>query len=158
MPSASVFREPLAAASSLSRHGGTETILLRKNVGGASAPQSAPQTAAVSDTTVTAEQDAAPSGSATPVPESPRKLDWATFVASPNLWPKMVVLTTPVSFPVVLLNGRVAGLARMPAGTPVKFDGVVGNKLKIEYQGGVQTVSVSATDLEQRLLVSSVAK
>jgi hypothetical protein len=116
------------------------------------------QTAAVADTTATPEQDAAPSNSSTPVQERPRKLDWPTFVASPSLWPKVVVLTTPVSFPVVLLDGRVAGLARMPAGTPVKFDGVVGNKLKIEYQGGVQTVSPNATDLEQRLLASGVTK
>jgi hypothetical protein len=69
----------------------------------------------------------------------------------------MVLLTTRVSFPVVL-NGRVAGSVTMPGGTPVKFAGVMGSKVRIEYQGGVQTVSPKATDLEQRLLASGVTK
>jgi hypothetical protein len=69
----------------------------------------------------------------------------------------MVVLTTRVSFPVVL-NGRVAGSVTMPGGTPVKFAGVLGSKVRIEYQGGVQTVSPKATDLEQRLLASGVTR
>jgi hypothetical protein len=119
--------------------------------------ESALPAAASTETTPIQEQDAAPSNVATPVPESPKRVDWGAFVTSPNLWPKVVVLTTRVSFPVVL-NGRVAGSITMPGGTPVNFDGVLGSKIRIEYQGGVQTVSPKVTDLEERLLASGVTK
>jgi hypothetical protein len=117
--------------------------------------ESAGQTGAPAEITAIPEQGAPQL--ATPVPDNPRKMDWAAFVASPNLWPKMVVLTTRVSFPVVL-SGRVAGSVTMPGGTPVKLDGILGDKVRIEYQGGVQTVSAKATDLEQRLLGSGITK
>lgn len=111
---------------------------------------SAPSAAAMGTETTTATVASPVLAPQPPAPAQPTPIDWETFRQTPALWPRMVSLTRPVDFPAVL-NGEVVGSVKVPSGTSVKFNGMHGTELKLEYQGVLQDVPMGATDLEQRV-------
>jgi hypothetical protein len=78
-------------------------------------------------------------------------LDLATVAVSPALWPPKVALLQPFSFP-ILLNGRVAGQARAPAGTLLRLVRINGQEVEIEFQNVRHSIPALSTDLMQRAL------
>jgi len=88
----------------------------------------------------------------TPAPTLP-PLELAAVVRTPALWPPQVILVQAVSFPIVL-NGRVAGEAKVPAGTTLRLLRVVNQSVEVEYQNARQVVPVVSTDLMQRALAA----
>ncbi|MEP6671124.1 MAG: hypothetical protein ABJF10_18330 [Chthoniobacter sp.] len=91
---------------------------------------------------------------ATPTPApTPPPLELAAVVRTPALWPPQVTLVQAVTFPIVL-NGRVAGEAKIPVGTALRLLRVGNQSVEVEYQNARQVVPVASTDLMQRALVT----
>jgi hypothetical protein len=88
----------------------------------------------------------------TPVP-TPPPLDLAAVVRTPALWPRQVNLVQATIFPVAI-NGRVAGEAKVPAGTALRLLRVANQYIEVEYQNARQVIPVVSTDLMQRALVA----
>jgi hypothetical protein len=88
----------------------------------------------------------------TPAPTLP-PLDLASVVRTPALWPPQVKLLQAATFP-VMIGGRVAGEAKVPAGTALRLLRVGAQAVEVEYQSGRQLVPVGSTDLMQRALVT----
>ncbi len=82
------------------------------------------------------------------LPEEP-PLAVETIAATPAWWPKQVGLLRAVAVPVVV-NGKVAGQAQLPAGTVLRLLRVVGGQVEVEHQGGRQLIPADATDLAPR--------
>jgi hypothetical protein len=74
-----------------------------------------------------------------------------TIAATPAWWPKQVSLVRVLAVPVVV-NGKVAGEAQLPAGTMLRLLRVVGAQVEVEYQGGRHFIPAAATDLGPRAL------
>ncbi len=87
---------------------------------------------------------------ATPAPSAPDPMAW--LMGHPQSQPKQVTLLESVAFP-VLFNGRVAGSARLPAGSLLKVIKIDGAALIPAYGEATSPVPVQSTDLLQRTLV-----
>jgi hypothetical protein len=91
---------------------------------------------------------------ATPPPApTPPALDLATVVRTPALWPPQVQLLRATTVPVTI-NGRMAGEAKIPAGTTLRLLRVGAQSVEVEYQNGRQLVPVTSTDLMPRALAA----
>lgn len=66
-------------------------------------------------------------------------------------WPEQVSLLKATSFPVVV-NGRVAGSAVMPAGTVANLINITGVNAKVSYKGGETSVALADTDVARRIM------
>jgi hypothetical protein len=88
-----------------------------------------------------------------PAPKSftgPQGFDLAAFSAHPDSWPANIAIKTETVFPAVL-NNKVVGSVRAPAGSQVHLMKVENGKLGVEYQGGGAWVKLEATDLVERV-------
>jgi hypothetical protein len=91
---------------------------------------------------------------ATPIPvATPPPLDLATVVRTPALWPPQIQLLRATTFPVTI-NGRVAGDAKIPAGTSLRLLRVGLQSVEVDYQNTRQLVPVTSTDLMPRALAA----
>ena len=91
---------------------------------------------------------ATPSPVSTP-PAAESALDLETIANTPALWPKQVSLLRATPIPVVV-NGKLAGQAQLPAGTVLRLLRVAGAQLEVEYQNARQMIAAAATDLVPR--------
>ena len=73
----------------------------------------------------------------------------AWLVGRKDQWPREVALLREAEFPVVL-NGRVTGSAKVPAGTMVELVELSAENVGVVYAGGGARMPVSATDLRKR--------
>jgi hypothetical protein len=90
----------------------------------------------------------APTQAPTPIATPPPDL-LAWILEHKEYWPKEVILLQEEEFPVVF-NGKVAGSAKVPAGTMVKVVGIESGDVAVVYAGGGARVPTAATDLRQR--------
>ena len=96
----------------------------------------------------------APVAAGTPAPvPTPPPLDLATVVCTPARWPPQVKLLQPTTFPLTN-NGRVAGEAKIPAGTALRLLRVGNQSVEVEYQSARQLIPVVSTDLMPRALAT----
>jgi hypothetical protein len=106
-----------------------------------------------------------PSAARQPVRTSPPVLVPATephenglslqaFSANRSLWPKTVTLRRTIEFPAVL-DGRVIGKTKAPAGTEANLVMINGLLLGVEFRGGGAWVPISQTDLAERARITS---
>ena len=84
---------------------------------------------------------------AAPAAETP--LDLETIANTPAWWPKQVSLVRATPIPIVI-NGKLAGQAQLPAGTVVRLLRVAGVQLEVEYQNARQIIAADSTDLVLR--------
>lgn len=89
---------------------------------------------------------------ATPAPRS-EDVDLALLSHSPAEWPKMVMLKQVVEFPAVL-DGKVIGSLKAPAGAQARLVMIRGKQAGLEYQGGGAMVDISETDLIEEVLAA----
>ena len=90
--------------------------------------------------------------SAPPTPSD--VVDLRALAATPAEWPKTVTLKQAgVVFPVIF-NGQVAGEIQSTPGMQVTLVKVTPDQLTVSFQGGMQNVPVSATDLIERVKAS----
>jgi hypothetical protein len=82
-----------------------------------------------------------------PVPDT---VDMAQLSQSRADWPKLVVLKKSVEFPAVL-DGKMVGTVKAPAGTQVKLIMIKDSRVGVEYQGGGAMVDVANTDLIEQV-------
>lgn len=87
-------------------------------------------------------------------PPTPVPLSLATVAQTPALWPAQVALNAPHNFP-VMIDGRPIGEAKVPAGTVLKLNRVVGVQVEVEYQGSFSFVPADSTDLMPRAVAIS---
>ena len=109
-------------------------------ISAAATPEAAPQPAATPLATV---------AEATPQPRSDT-VDLAQLSQSRNEWPKLVSLKKIVEFPAVM-DGKVVGSIKAPAGTQAQLVVIQGNKAGVEYQGGGAMVDIVDTDLIEQV-------
>lgn len=101
-----------------------------------------------------------PAATPTPAPAAavpglpPPPLTMERFAADPSLWPKTVKLRTTIEFPAVF-NGKIVGKVQAPAGTETNLKLVKDTQLGLEYQGGGAWVPASATDLLDKVKITS---
>lgn len=93
----------------------------------------------------------APIVKATPVPTlastpTPTLVTLAEIARDRSLWPRVVHLRKNTTFPVVI-NGRVAGTAEIPARTPVRVVNLSASLIEIEHSGGRVVVPAGQTDV-----------
>jgi len=86
---------------------------------------------------------ATPPPQATPPP--PPAVDLKALARNPALWPRQVALTQPQIFS-ALLNGKVIGSIKVPAGMAVNLLAVQEKALVVQHQNARQAVSRQATD------------
>lgn len=89
-----------------------------------------------------------------PTPESD-PLDW--LLKHRNLWPQEVALLEASDFPVVI-SGKVAGSAKVPAGTLVTLIDVGGETVDVRFRGGLARLPVDSTDLRKRAAALAMTK
>lgn len=89
----------------------------------------------------------------TPAPATPPPLDLATVVRTPGLWPPAVTLVQPTAFP-LMLNGRVVGESKAPAGLTLRSHRVHGQSVEVEYQNARHFIPIASTDLMPRALAT----
>ena len=109
-----------------------------------------------SDPVAPAAPQTSPALVAPPVPQT--ALDPQAIARQPQLWPRQVLLQSPVRFP-VFINGREVGNVQLPRGAAVllrkvRLDGTV----EIERQGSYANVPPQATDLVARVRQSLVTR
>lgn len=75
--------------------------------------------------------------------------DIATIARTPALWPKSISLTQALTIPVVV-NGKVAGQAQVPAQTTVRLVRVAGTQLEVEHLNQRLTIPFTTTDIVAR--------
>src|ERR1700677_4407666 len=81
-------------------------------------------------------------------------VDLAALASTPGDWPKTVTIKQAgIVFPVIL-DGKVAGQIQATPGMQVSLVKVTPNQLTISFQGAMQVVPVSATDLIERVQAS----
>lgn len=85
----------------------------------------------------------------TPAPVSDT-VDIAQLSQSRNEWPKQVVLKKEVEFPAVL-DGKVVGSVKAPAGTQALLIVIQAGKAGVEYQGGGAMVDIADTNLIEQV-------
>jgi hypothetical protein len=95
----------------------------------------------------------------TPPPIQPQKtrdepLTLQGFAANRALWPKTVKLRCAIEFPAVL-NGKIIGKIKAPAGAETRLVIVKDQQLGLEFRGGGAWVAVSDTDLMEKAKISS---
>lgn len=75
--------------------------------------------------------------------------DLETIAKTPAWWPKQVgiIRATPIA---VMINGKLAGQAQLPAGTVLRLLRVAGTQVEVEYQNARQMIAADATDLMLR--------
>ncbi|MGB8356412.1 MAG: hypothetical protein WCD79_21115 [Chthoniobacteraceae bacterium] len=108
--------------------------------------------AAASPSPAVAPQTSAPSAAvavSTPAPVSDT-VDIAQLSQSRNEWPKQVVLKKEVEFPAVL-DGKVVGSVKAPAGTQALLIVIQAGKAGVEYQGGGAMVDIADTNLIEQV-------
>jgi hypothetical protein len=76
------------------------------------------------------------------------------FTANRSLWPKTVVLRRTIEFPAVL-DGKVIGKTKAPAGTEANLVMMNGLLVGVEFRGGGAWVPISQTDLMERARITS---
>ena len=111
----------------------------------------------MADAAASPAQTPPPAPAATPEP-TPAPLQIAEVAGQPQLWPKQVVLTTSVNFPVIL-NGINRGNIQLPAGRAVNLrkvnpDGTV----ELDLQGAMTKVNAQVTDVLARARATAAAK
>lgn len=85
-----------------------------------------------------------------PAPPAPAEpFDLKKLAANRGAWPKKVALTTDKEFPAVV-DGKVVGSLKAPAGTEVDIVTISGGKIGVEYQGGGAWLFVEETDVIAR--------
>jgi hypothetical protein len=95
-----------------------------------------------------------PMGTSTVADTQPNVVDLATLATTPADWPKTVTLKDgSIVFPVII-NGKAAGEIQATPGMQVALVKVTPDQLTIAFQGAVQTVPVSSTDLIERVQAS----
>jgi hypothetical protein len=77
-------------------------------------------------------------------------VDFADFAAHPASWPKTLAIKVDTQFPAVI-NNKMVGSVRAPAGSEVHLVSVENGKLGVEYRGGGAWVKPEATDLSERV-------
>ena len=78
-------------------------------------------------------------------------MDLTTLAATPAEWPKTVTLKEGgVVFPVII-GGKVVGQVQASPGMQVSLVKVTPNQLTVSFQGAVQNIPVSSTDLIERV-------
>ncbi len=91
---------------------------------------------------------AAPFAMPAPAPaEAP--LDFEMIANTPAVWPKQVTLVRVTPIPVVI-NGKLAGQAQLPAGTVLRLLRIAGTQVEVEYQNARQIIPAASTDLVSR--------
>ena len=121
-------------------------------------PETAPQpVSAAVPAEVAAMPEATPQDAekpaATPPPDT---VDVTQLSQSRAEWPKVVSLKRAVGFPAVL-NGKVVGSVKTPAGTQAHLIVIKDDKAGVEYQGGGAMVEISDIDLIERVRASRQA-
>lgn len=86
-------------------------------------------------------------------PPSPPAVDLKALALDPAQWPRQITLLQPHTFP-AMLNGKVIGSMKAPAGMVVMLVTVQENALVVEYQGARHSVTPAATDLISRVLAA----
>jgi rhamnogalacturonan endolyase len=117
------------------------------------APSPTPEAAPTPEPIAKASPTAIPEATAigTPVPSAtPDSVAW--LAGHKDLWPKQVVLLQATQFPVVV-NGRVAGYAKVPAGAMVDVTDFDGQTVAATFADGSKRVPVDETDLRQRSVI-----
>jgi hypothetical protein len=76
--------------------------------------------------------------------------DLSTFSAHPESWPRSIAIKAVTEFPAVV-NGKVVGSVRAPAGSEVHLVKIENGKLGVEYRGGGAWMAPEATDLSERV-------
>jgi len=90
-----------------------------------------------------------------PSPKAPDgPLTLQGFAANRSLWPKTVKLRCAIEFPAVL-NGKVIGKIKAPAGAETRLVIVKDQQLGLEFRGGGAWVPISETDLMEKAKISS---
>ena len=119
----------------------------------AAPPASDTATADATTPAPAAPQTASPSTAAAiqgvPAPQS-NVVDLAQLSQSRAEWPKTLTLKKDVEFPAVL-DGKVVGSVKAPAGTQALLIVIKGNQAGVEYQGGGAMVDIADTDLIERV-------
>jgi hypothetical protein len=88
----------------------------------------------------------------TPVPDTKgrdQRIAMQDCVADRSLWPKSVRLLRSIEFPAVL-DGKVIGKIRAPAGTDARLVVVKDHQVGVEFRGGGAWVSIDDTDLMEK--------
>jgi hypothetical protein len=85
----------------------------------------------------------------------PKVFNLAIFSAHPERWPRSIAIKVETKFPAVI-NDKVVGSVRAPAGSEVHLKKVENGKLGVEYRGGGAWVAPEATDLIERVQASPV--
>jgi hypothetical protein len=83
-----------------------------------------------------------------------RAMTLRDFTADPSLWPKTVRLLRAIEFPAVL-DRKVIGKIRAPAGTEARLVTVKDQQVGVEYRGGGAWVSIGETDLMERARITA---
>lgn len=104
-----------------------------------------PEPAPEADLVVTAEAEPTPEPVATPEP-TPKAFALADIVPDRSQWPRTVRLKKATKFPVVV-GGRVAGHAEIPAGTTVQLTQLTAQWLELNHAGGRVRALPETTDL-----------
>jgi hypothetical protein len=91
-----------------------------------------------------------PKPAATPAPSAPDPMAW--LMEHKQSQPKEVALLEPIDFPVVF-DGKVAGSAKLPAGSLLKVLSIEPDTLIAAYGEATSRVPIQSTDLVQRTLV-----
>jgi hypothetical protein len=92
-----------------------------------------------------------------PVPGAKNHDDRITmqdFMANPSLWPKTVRLRRATEFPAVL-DGKVIGRIRAPAGTEARLVIVKDQQVGVEFRGGGAWVAIGETDLMEKAKIAA---
>lgn len=88
-----------------------------------------------------------PGPAAIPAPAEP--FDLRKLAVNRAAWPKKVALTIEKDFPAVV-DGKVIGSLKAPAGTEVDIVTISGGKIGVEYKGGGAWLFVEETDVIAR--------
>ena len=90
--------------------------------------------------------EAAPAPAPTP---TPKPFDLPTVCADSNRWPKTVSLNKVVEFPAVI-ECKVVGKVKAPAGSEARVVSVRNGKIGVEYRGGGAWLEFGDTDFVER--------
>ncbi|MDD5198226.1 MAG: beta-galactosidase trimerization domain-containing protein [Terrimicrobiaceae bacterium] len=121
--------------------GTTERFILPQAPAPEPTPSPTPLPTPTPALTPTPTPEPTPGPTATPKPDP---LAW--LVEHPKSWPKTVVLTVPVEFP-LLFNGKVCGAVKLPAGNVINVIQIDLENVTGTHNGSSQRIPIRNTDL-----------